>query len=137
MTDRRLSMIRKLVVVLALAAGSASAFAEKTEKIPVAMGSWKGPSANTFKGAVRRGLSKECAVVGGKAAKTARVVIDGEVESSDPKHFVVRVIVKSPKSGEVVEQKEYKFSKASATQAQSDRMGREVSEIVRRAPAET
>jgi hypothetical protein len=125
----------KLLVVMAIFVLGLSPFAaraDKPEKIPVALGSWKGPSANTFKSALRRGLAKDCLVVG---AKRARVVIDGEV-SQEAKGFTVRVIVKSAKSGEVAEQREFPFAKANVSPAQSNRMGHAVADMVRHAPGE-
>jgi len=125
---------QRLVVLIALALALAAlpARAEKPEKIPVALGSWKGPSASSFKSALRRGLAKDCVIVG---AKRARAILDGEVVQ-DGKAFTVRVIVKSAKSGEVAEQREFPFAKASVSSAQANRMGRAVADMVRRAPAE-
>jgi len=124
---------RSLQLGLCLLMVSAAAFAkEKVEKIPVAVGKWEGPNASTFKGALKRGLTKECRVVG---AKSARVVVEGMVLEHG-KGFVVRVIVKQPKSGEVVEQKEFTFAGARASAGQSNKMGHAVAEIARRAPAE-
>jgi hypothetical protein len=105
--------------------------AEKPEKIPVALGSWKGPSAGSFKGALRRGLAKDCTFT---KPKTARAIIDGEV-TQEGKKFTVRVIVKAAQSGEVLEQREYPYSKPSLSQGQTNKLGREVAEMVRRAPA--
>jgi hypothetical protein len=128
----KLAKLIVVIVAFALGASSLAARAEKPEKIPVALGNWKGPSAGTFKSALRRGLAKECRIV---AAKSARVVIDGEV-LQEGKGFNVRVFVKSAKSGEVVEQREFPFAKTNVSQAQSNRMGHAVAEIVRRAPLE-
>src|SRR5689334_12332628 len=96
----------KQLLVVAMCLASAAAFAEKVapEKIPVAFGSWKGPSASSFKSALRKGLGKECAVV----SKKARVVIEGVVTPSEGgKGVVVRVVVKSSSSGEIVESREF------------------------------
>ena len=42
--------------------------------------------------------------------------------------------MKSPKTNEIVESKEYSFSKPELSQAQSHRLGRDVFEMARRAP---
>ncbi|HEX2568952.1 MAG TPA: hypothetical protein VH877_05280 [Polyangia bacterium] len=123
------------VVVGVLALTSTSAVAShseksKADKTPVMFGSWKGPGASGFKSALRHGIAKECAVVG---AKAARAVIDGEVRPQG-KGVVVRVIVKSAKGGEVVEQREFTFARPRASQSQVTRMGRAVSDMARRAP---
>jgi hypothetical protein len=125
LTSRSLKWI---IPLLALLAGGARA--EKPPKIPVAMGTWTGPHAPTFKSAVRNGMSKDCVVT--KPAK-ARVVIDGEVVQND-KSFTVRVVVKSPKSGEIVESREYKFAKPSVSSGMAKKMGHDVGEIAKRAP---
>ncbi len=127
-----LRILRAAALVAALVPSLALAASVKPEKIPVALGSWKGPKVGTFKDAMRRGLGKDCKIVG---AKAARVVIEGTV-SEQGKGFVLRVIVKLPKSGEVVEQRDFPFPKPRASKAQSDKMGRVVAEIARRAPAE-
>jgi hypothetical protein len=124
--------VTHLLRIAALLLVTASpAEAEKPAKIPVTLGNWKGPHANTFKGAVRRGVSKGCVVV--KKDK-ARVVIDGEVTESSPNHFTVRVMVKSPKNDEIIESREYAYSKPNASGGQADRMGRDIVAIAQRAP---
>jgi hypothetical protein len=125
--------LRVLALILATAVLGTAAHAEKPVKIPVAFGTWTGPHAGRFKSGVRSGVAKDCVVV---RAEKARVIIDGEVSSEDNKHFKVRVMVKSPKTNELVETKEYSFSKPQLSQAQSHRLGRDVFEIARRAPAE-
>jgi hypothetical protein len=105
--------------------------AEKPPKIPVAMGKWTGPHAGSFKSAVRGGIAKDCAVV---RADKARVVIEGEVTEKENKHLTVRVILKSPKTSEVVESKEYEFAKPNVSHGMSQKMGRDVFEMARRAP---
>jgi hypothetical protein len=117
--------------LLAVGVGAAPAQAEKPPKIPVAFGAWTGPHAGSFKSGVRSGVAKECAVV---RAEKARVIIDGEVTETEPKHFKLRVIVKSPKTNDIVESREYTFSKPEVSQGQSHRMGRDVFEIARRSP---
>jgi hypothetical protein len=116
----------------AVAALAGAARAEKPEKIPVAIGDWKGPSASTFKSAVKSGIAKDCKIVG---KKTARVIVDGEV-TPDGKGFQVRVIVKAAKSGEVAESHSFPFAKAKASKGQSAKMGKMVTEAARRAPTE-
>jgi hypothetical protein len=105
--------------------------ADKPPKIPVAMGKWTGPHAGSFKSSVRGAIGKDCVVV--KADK-ARVVIEGEVTEKENKHLTLRVILKSPKTSEVVESKEYEFSKPSPSHGQAQRMGKDVFEMARRAP---
>src|SRR5689334_21132612 len=122
--------VQRLVVKIALAVAFA-ALPGRTENpvnVPVADGRWKGPSASSFNSALRRGLAKDCVIVG---AKRARAILDGEVVQ-DGKAFTVRVIVKSAKSGEVAEQREFPFAKASVSSAQANRMGRAVADMVRR-----
>lgn len=116
--------------IVALFAGAVPARAEKPPKIPVAIGTWTGPHANRFKSGVRSGAAKECAVV---KKEKARVIVDGEVVEQD-KRWKVRMIVKSPKTDEIVESKEYTYSKPELSQAQSHRMGRDLFEMARRAP---
>jgi hypothetical protein len=116
--------------ILVIGAGMVGARAEKPPKIPVAMGTWTGPHAGTFKSAVRSGVSKDCSVV---KANKARVIIDGEVTEAE-KGFTVHVTVKSPKTNEIVESREYSFSKPQVSQAQTHKMGHDVTEIARRAP---
>jgi hypothetical protein len=118
------------VALLVLAVGTARA--DKPEKLRVAMGAWTGPHASSFKSGLRGGLGKDCVFV---RAKAARSVIDGEV-TEENKKFTVKVIVKSAKTGEVAEQREYKYSKPSMSSAQSKKIGHDVVEMVRRAPAE-
>jgi hypothetical protein len=120
----------KMVVLVWIAMGAAVAHAEKSPKIPVAFGKWTGPHAGTFKSALRGGVSKGCVVV---RAEKARVIIEGEVSAED-KRIKVRVILRSPKTSDIVESREYTFSKPSVSQAQSNKMGREVTEMARRAP---
>jgi hypothetical protein len=122
-----------IAVVLCLAFGLAGAWAraDNAPKMPVAFGKWTGPHAPHFKSALRSGLAKDCVVV---RAEKARVIIDGEVTEKDNKHFVLRVMVNSAKTKELVESKEYTFSKPDASQAQSRKMGHDVFEIARRTP---
>jgi hypothetical protein len=127
--------IRSLFAILLLLwAPAVWSAAEPVEKINVNLGSWKGPSAGVFKSALRRGLQKGCKECKFSGAKQARVIIDGNVEE-EGKSFSVTVVVKSKKSGEVVEQRSYKFGKR-PSDGQASRMGREVAEIVRRSPPE-
>src|SRR5690242_10370844 len=84
-----------LLALAALAPAPAGAAAPKPEKIPVAFGTWTGPSASTFKGALRKGLGKECRIVPPKGG--ARVIIHGTV-TPQGKGFLVRVVIKMPKS---------------------------------------
>jgi hypothetical protein len=119
-------------VILLVAFGFGAVRAEKPEKLRVALGSWTGPHAGSFKSALRSGMRKECLFVN---AKTARAIIDGEVVEQG-KRFSVRVIVKSAKTGEVAEQREFSFAGPSPSQHQSSKMGHDVAEMVRRAPAE-
>jgi hypothetical protein len=118
------------IFALLVALMSGGAHAEKPAKIPVAFGKWTGPHASTFKSALRNGVRKGCAVV---RADKARVVIEGEV-SADDKPIKLRVVLKSPRSGDIVESREYTFSKPTVSAAQSKRMGREVTEMAQRAP---
>jgi hypothetical protein len=117
-------------LLIAVGLGAGAARADKPARIPVAFGSWKGPHANTFKSGLRRGIAQDCVVV---SPQKARVVLDGEV-SEKGKGFAVRVIVKAPKTNEIIESKEYPFSKPSVSAAQSKKMGRDVVEMARRAP---
>jgi hypothetical protein len=125
-----LSRLVKVALVL-LALGGMAAAAEKPPKIPVAIGKWTGPHAGTFKSAVRSGIGKDCQVV--KPAK-ARVVIDGEVTEGDDKKLTVRVLVKSPKTDELVQSKEYTFAKPNVSHGMSQKMGHDLTEIARRSP---
>jgi hypothetical protein len=120
------------LLTVSLATGTAAAREPKPEKVPVALGAWKGPSASTFKSAMRRGLAKECKVVG---AKGARVVVEGEVAPAG-KGFVVRAIVRQPRTNELLQQREFKFAKAKASAGQSNKMGHFVAEVARRTPAD-
>jgi hypothetical protein len=120
----------KWIVAFLLLLASAAAPAEKPVKIPVAMGTWTGPHAGVFKGAVRSGMSKDCVVT---RASKARVIIDGEVSEAD-KGFKVRVIVKSPKTNEIVDSREYAFAKPQVSAGMSKKMGSYVGEIAKRAP---
>jgi hypothetical protein len=121
-----------VVAAVAIASNGALAAKPKPEKIPVALGSWKGPGAGGFKDAMRRGLSKDCKIVG---AKTARVVVDGVV-TAEGKGATVQVIVKLPRTGEVVERRDFHFARPKASRAQGDKMGHAVAEIARRAPTD-
>ena len=120
---------KALCLMVALGIGG-MAQAEKPPKIPVALGAWTGPRAGSFKSGVRSGVAKECQVV---RANKARVIIDGEVTEED-KRFKVRVIVKSPVTNDIVESKEYTFSKPELSQGQSRKIGHDVFEIARRSP---
>jgi hypothetical protein len=122
--------LARMVVLLVVAAFAVVAHAEKPAKIPVAFGKWTGPRAGTFKSAVRNGIKKGCVVV---RPDKARVIIEGEVSAED-KPIKVRVILKSPNNQEIVESKEYTFYKPTVSQGQSNRMGREVTEMAGRAP---
>src|SRR5690348_5676258 len=120
------------VVIGLLLAGVASA--EKPAKIPVAFGGWTGPHAGRFKSAVRGTIGKACVVL---RADKARVIIEGEVtESEDKKKISVKVVVKSPKTNEIVESREYSFGKPEPSSGQSKKMGHDVVEMAKRAPAE-
>jgi hypothetical protein len=137
MRARSLLPSRLLLVVAALALAPAAATAApqpKPEKIPVALGSWKGPGAGAIKDAVHRALGKECKVVGPKT-KTARVIVDGSVEEHG-KGVIAHVIIKLPRSGEVVEQHEFTLPRPKPSRAQATKMAHKVAEIARRAPAE-
>jgi hypothetical protein len=130
--SRAVTYVLMLFVVLGGAVARAEK-PEKPEKIPVAMGTWTGPKASRFKSAVRSGIVavKECAVV---RPNKARVIIDGEVKSEDDKHFAVHVTLKSPKTNDIVESRDYTFNKPEPSQNQSKKMGRDVTEIARRSP---
>jgi hypothetical protein len=121
---------RSLIVLLLLALSAVTAHAEKPAKIPVAFGKWTGPHAGAFKSALRNGIKNGCVVV---RADKARVIIDGEVNGDD-KPIKLRVILKSPKTQDIVESREYTFSKPTPSQNQANRMGREVTEMAQRAP---
>jgi hypothetical protein len=125
-----LSRHLKSIVLLAVLLMGNAARAGKPPRIPVAMGTWSGPHAGTFKGAVRSGMSKDCVVT--KPDK-ARAIIDGEVSEGE-KGLKVRVIVKSPKTSEVVESREYSFAKPQVSAGMSKKMGHDVGEIAKRAP---
>lgn len=130
-----LLLVSLTVAVGALALAPTPALAShsakpKADRTPVAFGSWKGPGASAFKSALRHGIAKECVVVG---AKMARALIDGEVRPQG-KGVIVRVIVKAAKGGEVVEQREFTFARPRASKSQTDRMGRAVADMARRAP---
>src|SRR5689334_16743298 len=120
---------RSWMILLVMLLGLARA--EKPPRIPVAMVSWTGPHAATFKSAVRNGVSKDCVVT--KAAK-ARVIIDGEVAEKEKGGFTVHVIVKSPKTNEIVESREYSFAKPQVSSGMSHKMGHDVVEIAKRSP---
>jgi hypothetical protein len=122
-----LTLIKSLLLLLVLAS---PARADKPAKFPVAFGAWKGPHAGTFKSALRRGLAKGCAVV---ARGKARALIEGEVTDNNGK-LSVRVVVKSPRTDEIVESREYAFAKPNVSAGMSSKMGREVTEMVSRAP---
>ena len=110
------------------------ALAEKPAKIPVAFGGWTGPHASRFKSAVRGTIGKDCVVT---RADKARVIIEGEAtESDDKKKVTVKVVVKSPKTNEIVESREYSFSKPEPSSGQSKKMGHDVVERAKRAPTE-
>jgi hypothetical protein len=121
-----------LVAPLLLASGPAAAKEPKPDKIPIAVGSWTGKYAGTFKSALRGSLGKDAKIV---SAKTARVVVDGTVEEKG-KGALVTVIVKLPKSGEVLERRDFTFSKPSASKGQASKMGKMVLEAAKRAPSE-
>lgn len=121
------TLIRALALTLLVAT---PVRAEKPAKLPIAFGAWKGPSAGTFKSALRQALAKTCAVV---PRGKARVVIEGEVRPQD-KGVSVRVSLKSPRSDEIVESREYSFAKPKVSAGQAGKMGREVTEMVGRAP---
>ncbi len=121
-----------LLIVLFSAATSFAAAAPKPEKIPVAFGAWTGPAAATFKSALRHGLTKDCSAV---SAKKARVLIEGVV-AEQGKGVVVHVTVKSVKTGEIVETREFAFARPKPSQGQVNKMARAVVEIARRSPSE-
>jgi hypothetical protein len=118
------------IVMLSLLAFPA--LADKPALIPVTFGAWKGSHANTFKSGLRRGLAKAkgCSVV---PRGKARVVIEGEVTEQNGK-FSVHVSLKSPKNDEIIESREYSFSKPTVSDGQANKMGREVTEMAGRAP---
>jgi hypothetical protein len=121
--------VKRIVAFIVVLAGAA-AHADKPPRIPVAMGTWTGPHAGTFKSAVRNGMSKDCVVT--KASK-ARVLVDGEV-AAEEKGMKVRVIVKSARTNEIVESREYTFAKPQVSAGMSKKMGHDVGEIAKRAP---
>jgi hypothetical protein len=118
-----------LLLLVAIGFGTVAARADKPPRIPVALGKWTGPHSGTFKSALRSGIAKECVVV---RADKARVVIDGEVTGD--KSFTVRVILKSPKTSDIVESREFTFAKPQVSAAKSRKMGHDVAEMARRAP---
>jgi hypothetical protein len=120
------------VLVTTLAFGSTMAAAPPVEKTPIAFGSWKGPSAGSFKSALRRGLQKECVVV---PAKKARAIITAEV-TQEGKKYSVHVVVTSTKTNEVVESRTFTFSKPSLSAGQTNKFGADVGAIARRSPLE-
>jgi hypothetical protein len=122
---------RSLMSIVALLMLLAGARADKPPKIPVAMGTWTGPHSGTFKSAVRNGVAKDCVVT--KATK-ARVVIEGEVSEKEKGGFTVRVVVKSPKTNDIVESREYSFPKPQVSSGMSHKMGHDVVEIAKRSP---
>src|SRR3954454_9191648 len=98
-----MAALRSVMIGLLLLGGVAGA--EKPVKIPVAFGAWKGPHAGRFKSAVRGTIGKDCVVV---RTEKARVIIEGEVtEAEDTKKLTVKVLVKSPKTNEIVESRDY------------------------------
>jgi hypothetical protein len=126
-----IGMARRFATILALLlVVLGAAHAEKPARIPIAFGKWTGPHASTFKSALRKGVQKGCVVV--RAAK-ARVIIDGEVSAED-KPIKLHVVLKSRRTGEVVESREYTFAKPTVSSALANRMGREVTEMAQRAP---
>lgn len=125
-----------LLVAFALVAASAHAAPKpKPEKLPVAFVPWTGKSANAFKGVLKGKLAKECVFVG---PKKARVLIEGTVTEKEPpsKAVTVKVVVKSAKTGEIVETKEFVFPRPSPSGDKMSRMAKAVVEITRRAPTE-
>jgi hypothetical protein len=120
-----------LVLWMTVFGFTATGRADKPPKIPVAFGKWTGPHASHFKSALRSAATKECAVV---SASKARVIVDGEVTEKEDKHLSVRVLVKSPKTNELVESKEYVLAKPDVSKGQARKMGHDLFEIARRAP---
>ncbi len=124
---------RLVAVALLLLSSIGSARADKAPKppkIPVVFGTWTGPSAGTFKSAVRKGIAKDCIVV---AKKKARVVIEGTAEAQG-KGAVVHVRVKAAKTDEIVETKDFTFARLSVSSGQAGKMGKAVAEIAGRSP---
>src|SRR5262245_52043236 len=119
----------KTIVLLVVALGIAHA--EKPAKIPVAFGKWTGPHAGSFKSAVRSGIAQGCVVV---KPEKARVIIEGEVTATDEKRIKVLVVLKSPRTHEIAESREYTFAKPNVSAGMSKKMGREVTEMAGRAP---
>lgn len=125
--------MRTFTMLVLLLGGAALADKPKPERIPVAMGAWKGPHAGSFKSGVRSAIAKDCVVV---KAEKARVIVEGEVTpSEDGKKVTVKVVIKSPKTNEIVESKEYS-TKPDPSVGQSKKMGHDLVEMARRAPTE-
>jgi hypothetical protein len=123
--------MRTFTMLVLLLGGAA--LADKPERIPVAMGAWKGPHAGSFKSGVRSAIGKDCVVV---KAEKARVIVEGEVTpSEDGKKVTVKMVIKSPKTNEIVESKEYS-TKPDPSVGQSKKMGHDLVEMARRAPTE-
>jgi hypothetical protein len=128
-------MTARLVLALTLVAAVPAAAADKepVEKIPVTFGSWTGPSASSFKSALKKGLGKDFTMVSAK--KSPRVIIEG-TSTEQGKGVVIRVIVKSPKSGEIIESREFTFSRPQPSGGTATKMIKATVEIVRRAPTD-
>jgi hypothetical protein len=121
---------RLLLAALLLVALPAAA--KPADKIPVAFAQWSGLRANSFKSALRSAVAKECRSVKPAAA---RVLVEGEV-SEKGKGALVRLVLKNPKDGEVVESREFSFPRPQPSGPQVKKMGRALVEMARRAPAE-
>lgn len=118
------------LLILTCAAGEATAKAQKPEKIPVAFASWTGPGAGSFKSGVRSALGKDCVIVG---RKTARVVLEGVV-AADGKGAVLHLTLKSGKTGEIVESRDFHSPRPQPARGLTQKIGRAVVDMAHRAP---
>ena len=133
--------MRRFRIASVLAAGVAALFvliandasaAPKPEKLPVAFGGWTGKGAGSWKSALRSRLNKECVFVG---PKKARALIEGTITEKG-KGISLRIVVKAAKTGEIVETKEFAFSRPAASGEKAAKLARAIVEITRRAPTD-
>ena len=89
-------------------------------------------AAGAFKGGLRGAIGKDCVVV---ARKKARVVLEAVV-APENKGAVVHFTMKSPKTDEIVESRDFHSPRPQPSAGLTRQMGRAVAEMARRAPVE-